>query len=738
MPTSRRNARDRRRVKVTDVGDRSRTRNSLALAALVVATTSLVSPNARAQQTDPADGTTILDAITVTARRHSEDLQSVPISINVIESRDIDKISPVTSNADIARSTPNFVMQEFGGPYANIGHIRGVGSLFPLSPDDTSVSFNVDEIPMSAFGMPPSTLDVSRVEVLRGPQGTLYGRNSQGGAVNFISNRPEFAREFRLRGEVGTNGWHLGEMIANTPLIDDVLAGRLALQYSDRDGDISNVVQGGKDGAITVSAARGSVLWEPTAETSVLFDLNYNRNDDSIPLWVLRNADCYPCSGLNPRNDFTREQYGANLRIEHDFDSFRLTSISSIQSFDSHQVMDLADGLIFGGSVNGPGEDMSRVDLAEKTIFQELRLSSHDEDHVQWTAGINYFQSNFDMFRWAKNLTNPSFYTYGGRLSTDMLTRSYAAFGEASIPLTDRLTGLVGARLTHEEKRITYDFVGEGLAGTVGSFRQDSSYGDTFATGRVGVSFKWTEDLLTYATIGRGAVAGGFPWVPYNVPFGIKEADFPTSLSWTYETGFKATFWDGRATLNGSLFYNDVKDGHLLAFDPSFFGFTVATLDYESYGGELEARVQATDGLTLFGGIGYTHATFGTIPQPNLTGARSGGRVPGIPQFTGHIGTEYRIDADRLGLNEGEFYLNASYQYVGSRPVDVKRTFDLDSYGVVNTRLGWEGERAEVYLFANNLLDERYEVIGASYGPGLDLVRPGVGRTVGLGASVRF
>lgn len=226
---------------------------------------------ALAQETGTGpDDTIMLDPITVTARRHDEDAQSVPISMNVIEGRAVDRISPSTSNTDIARMTPNFVTQEFGGPYTNIGHIRGVGSLFPLSPDDTSVSFNVDEIPMSAFGLPPSTLDLTRVEVLRGPQGTLYGRNSQGGAVNYIPNRPEFMRELRLRGEVGTNGWHLGEIVANTPLIDDVLAGRLALQYSNRDGDIRNVVQGGDDGEVTVGVARGSLLWTPTDDTSVL------------------------------------------------------------------------------------------------------------------------------------------------------------------------------------------------------------------------------------------------------------------------------------------------------------------------------------------------------------------------------------------------------------------------------------------------------------------------------------
>ncbi|EIM73525.1 TonB-dependent receptor [Nitratireductor aquibiodomus RA22] len=707
--------------------------------AVLLAASIVLAPLPVAAQTQAAGNgrTTTLETITVTARRHAEDAQSVPISMNVIEGHETEQISPASSNADIARSTPNFVMQEYGGHYMNIGHIRGVGSLFPLSPDDTSVSFNVDEIPMSAFGLPPSTLDLSRVEVLRGPQGTLYGRNSQGGAVNFVPNRPEFQREFRLRGEIGSNGWQLGEFIANMPLIDEALAARLAVQYSNRDGDIRNVVQGGEDGRVTVGAARGSLLWTPSDVTSVLLSVNYDRNDDTTPLWVMRDAECYPCTGLNPRNDFQRRQYGTNLRVQHDFDAFRFTSISAFQSMESPQVMDLADGLVYGPSVDGPREDLTLVETGERNLFQEFRLSSHDDAQVRWTAGLNYLQSDFDMLRWAENLKTPRFFTYGGRLNTDMRTRSYAAFGEVSMPLGERLTGVVGIRVTHEEKRVAYLFNGT-PPDTVDFFRQNETFEDTFLTGRVGLNYQWTDDLMTYASIGRGAVAGGYPWVPYNVPFGIAEAGFPTSVSWTYEAGFKAAFWDGRATLNGALFYNDVRDGHLLAYDPDLYSFTVAALDYETYGGELEARVQVSPDLTVFGGIGYTHATFGAIPEPSLTGARTGGRVPGIPNLTGTLGMEYRIDAGRLGIDQGEFYVNANYRYVGSRAVDVKRAFDLDDYGVVNARLGWQGDDAEIYLFANNLFDERFEIIGASYGPGLDLVRPGVGRTLGIGASVRF
>jgi iron complex outermembrane receptor protein len=137
----------------------------------------------------------------------------------------------------------------------------------------------------------------------------------------------------------------------------------------------------------------------------------------------------------------------------------------------------------------------------------------------------------------------------------------------------------------------------------------------------------------------------------------------------------------------------------------------------------------------LYGGLGYTKAELTGIPSGSALGARAGNCLPNVPEFTANIGAEYRVEADSFGLTSGEFYANASYQYVGTRAADIQNTFNLDAYGLVNARVGWQGDGREFYLFANNLLDERYEAYGISFGP---TVRAGIGRTVGLGASVKF
>lgn len=713
-----------------------------AVSVLALSTGSILAP-ASAQEEDQYS--TILPTIVITAQKRPEELQTIPIGISVLDQQQIQSVSPVTSNADVARRTPNFNYMESGGQYANSGNIRGVGSFSPLSPNDTSISYNIDEIPQSAYGIQPSTLDMERVEVLRGPQGTLYGLNAQGGAINFVPNRPFFGHEFTLGTEFGSNGWRMGELTANETLIDDVLAGRLALRYNGRNGDFGNAVLGGKDGESNIGAARGSLLFTPDADTNVLFSFNYNRSEDSTPRFVLKSAPCFPCDGLDTRPDFRREDYGANLRIDHDFDAFRFTSLSSIQRNDFHQKLDMTDSLIFGkllgipaSSLNDPNQDVYTGDIDETRYYQEFRLSSLEASETNWTAGVNFFRSDAHVSTDGSNFSLPNFAAFSGQQNNRLTVNSYAAFADASVPIRGGLRALGGLRLTHLDADATYRYTGGGVPGTVAAFNQDSSFSDTFLTGRLGLSYDWSPDFMTYATVGRGAVGGGYAWNGSNLPSGRMEPSFPTSMSWSYEAGFKATLLDGRATLNGALFYNNVKDGHLYVLNRSLLTYETAALDFDTYGAEIEGRFQVTPEFSLQGSLGYTHAELKDVPAGSWTGAKSGNRVPNVPEITASIGAEYRTDASLIGINQGTVYLSGSYQFVGRRAADVGNNYNLDSYGLANARIGWDGDSAAFYAFANNIFDKRYDAIGTYYGPGVEAVTVGLGRTIGVGASFKF
>lgn len=693
-----------------------------------------------AQESGPA--VIQLPPVTVTARKRDEVEQDVPISMTVLEGQRLD-VPTTASNSSLARSAPNVNFVDVGGQSANLFSIRGVGSFSPLSADDTSSVMYVGEAPQSLYGASPSLLDVDRVEILRGPQGTLFGRNTQAGAINIVPRQATFDRELSATGELGSQGYGLGEFIANTPLIQDRLAGRLAMRYSTFGGDIPNIVVGGEDGAIDVSAARGSLLFAPSDRTTANLAVSYNRFEDTSPRFLLRDYADFPTSAVNPRTEVDSDSLGVNLKINHQFESVVFDSVTTLQRNTSFQQLDPVDGLVFAkltglpaSAFNIAGSDLSKLDIDENIYTQEFRLSSPRDRAVAWTAGVNFFRSEVGMDREGQ-ATTPAFATTRGLMNNEFTTNSYSAFGEVTVPVIDRLKATLGLRATHEDKTASYRFNGNGQPGVVPAFSQDGDLSDDFLTGRAALSYDWSANLMTYASVGRGYVTPGFPAVAVNSPLGKPETSFPASTSWTYETGFKSTFLDERLGLRGALFFNDVKQGHLVAFNAASALFLVAPIDYQSYGGELEVTARPVPELELFGGAGYTHAELVDVPAGSATGARSGNEVPNAPAFTANLGAQYRLSGQTFRL-PGDFVGRAVWQYMGTRAADVANSFDLESYSVVNLRLGWEGERFDFYAFANNLFDERYEAWGQSFGVAAPTVRVGQGRIVGVGTTIRF
>lgn len=709
------------------------------LFALALATTTAAVPigaYAQGPQVKPTE----LETIVIKATKNEKDVQKLPDSIVVLKGDRL-KLNVTATNAEIARAVPNFNFID-DGRTANQANIRGVGSFSSLSSDDTSVVYYMDEVPLSVFGTSSMLLDVDRIDVLRGPQGTLYGRNTQGGAVNFVPNKPTFEDSLFLNSEIGSDGYMMGQATANGTIVPDVIAGRLALQWSRFDGDIPNIATGGKEGDINIAGTRGTLLFSPDAGTEATLSLNYNRSDVNSPRFLLRDTPNFPVSSLDPSYDQESKAYGGNFRFRHEFETFALTSITSIQRGTSRQLSDNTDGLVFQAltgqppsAFNTPNADNAQTGIGETTYMQEVRASSLPDSDISWTFGGNFYRSESTVTR-DGNISTPMFYTLNGTQNNEFTTNSYAVFGEVTAPVVDKLSATLGLRATHEDKWSDYRFSGNGLPGVVASHSDSLKLSDNALTGRAALSYEWTDKVMTYVSVANGHVSSGSPSFGVNAYLGKDETSFPASKSWTYETGFKSELLNDDLTLNGSVFYNDVKKGHLVAFNAAQAVFTVAALDYESYGGELEATARIGDGLEVFGGVGYTHAELGDIPAGSSTGAASGNRVPNVPEFSVNLGAQYRWSAEGLKL-PGEFVGRINYQYVDDRAADIANTFDLEAYSLVNGRLTWEAEGKSVYLFANNIFDERYQVTGQNFRT-VPTVRVGQGRVIGIGTSVQF
>ena len=694
------------------------------------------------EPTDP-DSATVLDPITVTARRRGEPENEVPLSITVIEGDALPTFS-IDPGADIARNTPNFNFVDFAEPGNSFGNIRGIGPLgSPLNSLDNSVGFSVNGVATSSFGFAPNLLDVERVEVLRGPQGTLFGRNALGGAVNVVTNPADGQREFRLTGEVGTDGYLLGEALAAGWLLPGRLAARGIMRYQDFDGDVPNAVIGGEEGRTEIIAGRGTLRLTPGAALQATLSAGFDREDRNDPRQLLRSAPDFPVSGVDIEIGGDRELIDSSLEVTRDFEAFTLTSLTGFQNIELNGTSDDTDSFLFAvitgfpsSFFNEPTQDFARTNTHEQILSQEIRLNSLEDADIGWVAGLNYFRSDFEQ---DSDLQSNFFATINGDHHVEIDSQTFAVFGDASVPLPflEKVTVSGGVRVAHDVQDFRSDYVSNGFPGTVPNFRDENDFSDTYATGRFALSYQWTPDIMTYASLARGYASGGFPRFLVNSPLGNPEQIFRPSTVWTYEAGIHAGFLNRRVQVDASLFFNDVSDGQLSALDPSAFVVSFQNQDYETYGFEVEARALVTAGLELNGGVGVTRTSLKNVAEDATTGAADGNRVPNSADLTANASVRYRLPGEDLNLS-GDFLANGTYQFVGAREADIANSFKLDAYHLVDAQVGWESDHIKIYGFARNLFDERPQFFGSSFGPGAEAVVVGRGRTVGVGASVTW
>lgn len=719
--------------------------------ALLLATTALclaangALTQASAQESDA--GVVTLDPVTVTARKIEENLQDVPLSVTVIEEAGLED-RRIDDLEELLREVPNVGFSSLGDGRSTFLSIRGIGPMSqPLGYDDTSTVTYVDGVPQPLFGSDLKILDADRVEVMRGPQGTVFGRNAQGGAINIVTRRPGNEAEFSARSELGTDWHRLAQFSASGPLIGDMLAGRLAASYSGIDGDVPNIAPGFDDdlGEIETGAVRGSLVATPGPDTTLTLGIFGQRDDNRPSNFVLKNASDFPTVALDPDGSIDRELAGVSLTVEHDFEDVTVTSVTGVNYYGYESLSNNSEALtfsqVFGLPVGSfiPATDFATYDEHMTSVYQEVRLSSEPRSTISWVTGLTYYHDDFDLDSYYESAF---FVSTNGTRSHDYSTDSYAVFGEATVPVPsiERLKFTAGLRYTHDDKSFDALHVSNGFPGSAPSFHQSGDLDFDLVTGRAALSYEIVPESTAYASVSRGAKSGGFPNFTNNAPVGLADEPYDESTSWSYELGVKNQFLGGRAMLNAALFFNDVKDQHLFALDSTSFTFVPKPMDMESYGAELEFGYRLLPSLALLGSAGYTHAEVKNVSADVAasSGARDGNDVPSTPSFTSNLALQYRDSAAWLDLPEADLFGLVQHQYVGAREADVGNNFKLDSYHILNAKIGLEFENIDLYAFGQNLTDDRPEYIGLFYGPGAEAVTVGHGRVVGIGAQLRF
>ncbi len=680
-----------------------------------------------------ADGSSsgFLEEITVTARKRAENLQQTPISIsaftaNGLEQRQVDNI------AQVAGFTPNLIFDTgsaISGTKSSASiFIRGIGQTDFTLNTDAGVGLYLDGVYLSrSIGAVLDIVDVERVEILRGPQGTLFGRNTIGGAISLTSKKPEeafnghasvtFGRYDRLDFKAGVN----------IPL-GNTLYSAFSIARFDREGHIDRPLLGDETGEDDSWAARAAFRW--LASDTLEFNLNIEATRERETSCCGELVATYPAvlAGIN--------NFGRTPDDPLFFDDRQLPSgdYEDNSTFDVPSDLDLwgigltaewavSDSLNFKSitafrdldSVNGRDEDHSPVlightfDIFDHEQFsQELQLQGVAmEDRLKWITGLYYFAEE------GLNVDDVNFgalvhLTSGGEVDNESL----AAFAQASYDLTDRLSLTAGLRWTKDTKRFKPDCCQYVISSALTPFgpgtpllpngEQEEDIKEVLPM--INISYQWSEALMTYFSYSEGFKSGGFTQRVF--PPRSDVPSFDPEFVEVYELGFKWTGFDGRVRLNGAAFFTDYTDLQVAVFDgiaPVTQNAAAAEID----GFELELLAVPTENLTIEFGIGYLDAEYTEI-DPAATEISLSKALVNTPELSVNFSLSYLFELKDIGTIAPRI----DWFYKDDYHNDALNTAALHqgSYDLVNASITFEDLAGnwQLTLSGKNLSNERY------------------------------
>lgn len=806
-----------------------------------------------------------LEEVIVTAQKTSASTQDTPIAITGMTSESLEKFGFQNAN-DISAQVPNM---QVSGPYGDVQPIfaiRGVSMSDYSSNQASPIGVYTDEMYMGAtytHGM--NFFDVERLEVLRGPQGTLYGKNTTGGAINIITNTAKVGDEFALniKGGLGSFGLISSDVGIEDTVIDDVLALRLAYSSTRHDGYVENVLGGGNLSQLDFQGVRFTSEWLPADSTTVTFKYTNSGNDsrangsrneprgnlsnDPAAVTALETSGggvhSQPNNGYIDNTGYSRPAHGldrhqqqddytgalvvdneqAILRIDHITESLTLTSTTAYSEADYKQKQNV-DG--------GPSGLLHiRWGVETDSFSQDLRVAADFGGPFSFIAGLYYateFQDMHNIYEIYETVPDtrvavtypgaaafyPFLLDFGG-IDQKMITdkTSYAAYSQLRFQATDKFGIDVGLRYTVDENDQNYlnvsrfdydgnpigtwtpgnntgvdepfiapsfgnrgplevaqllsdfqdgsadanDYVpsGQQAGFTHGPYTTDSapklSSKEQEFTGKIGLDYAVSEDLLVYASYSKGYRAGNFNGGVYYEARSFEDAYAEPEFIDSYELGFKSDLLEGSARLNAAMFFYDYTNQQFINV-VGVSNFLENAGGSEILGMEAEFMMAVTERLIINVGLGvldteYTELTLSdtrTLNDPNDTVDLSGNELISAPKLSGNISFDYDIlvtDAGYLSLN-----VNANYQseqwYSAYNDDAGYDKIKQDAYAVYNSRLTWRSydNTYSIALWGKNLSEAEYDgyAINLQAGFGFDYFQEGAPRTYGAEFTYRF
>jgi iron complex outermembrane receptor protein len=706
-------------------------------------------PAVHAQQTNTEGRRAAIEEVVVTASKREESAQNVAVSMTAMSAESLENYG-FQNITQLTQQVPNFSVQGLFGPSGPpFLNIRGISFIDYTDMNESSVGLYVDEIYQGATGAAAGQLfDVQRMEILRGPQGTLFGRNTTGGLLHYVSQKPSAELNGYASYQRGSFGQEIIEAAGGAPITDNWFV-RLAVKSNRDDGFQKNRAIGGRLGATDIQAVRLTTLWEATDNLSATLSYHYAESDGSIPGYAVYGtrtgpggalcppglvdaSACVTNSGFRDPSPSPRHTYsdlhdlpndyradGGYLKIDYDFGWADLTAISGVESYQRFSLQDID---AYDSPVDQTGLYNNKMDQ----FSQEIRLAGVTGG-VKWVGGLFYYTDDRDVH--SQYLINNAVLLDS---SAKGETESKAIFAQADIPLGEQLTLVAGARYSREERELIDaanrsggpngpsvlcdgDTAGAGCAVI-------PSYSTTIDTNKptykAALEWRPDPDVLTYLQFTSGFKSGSFGTsIPSNVaaigPVGAEEVD-------AWELGAKTTWLDGRLRANAAIFYYDFTNYQAIVGGANSSGvptsFFVNAGDVEVTGAEVELTWVPTDawefnlGLSTLSSEISAPASRVVADYYGVLEPIDGNELPSAPKYSINGAISYHQTLAEYGTltwSTSFKYQDDIYFNIDNNPFKTQ-----DAYGTLNLRLIWESVsgRYRGEAFVDNVLDEEYQV----------------------------
>lgn len=727
-------------------------------AAIAIALAAFSAPASAQNESNTAASDTSsgqLEEIIVTAQRREENIQNTPLSVSAFTADSLLK-SGVKSVGELAHVDPSLNIQSSGGAY--IPFLRGIGNnAGNLVGNESSVAVYIDDLYYTRLATPLLSLNsIQRVEVLKGPQGTLFGRNSSGGAIQVFTRDP--GRDAQVEGSVGYGNFNTwtGKLYLSAPITENLGWNISVSGLHQGDGWGRNEGNGQDAYKTKYISARSKLVWEPTDATKVkLVGFYSNENGDlhvtqdrytgtlgatpaiaaagypNPPIPISPRADLghFYDTYTNEKQFWREESYGGSLRIDQEV---KFADLVSITGFRHSEGLGRFDGDFSPYPFN-------RYDLyfGDRQFSQELQVKSKADSTVKWIIGAFYLRSESGYFPDKGGyVTGDQLGTLGLHIRSKQIIHSYSVFGQGTVPLGDKTNLTLGLRYTKDKVRgigsEDLDIPGVGNVPFTAAMGGQDPYDKEFTfnklTYKAALDHHLTDDIMVYASVSRGYKSGTFNTLPLDAdPAKAEVVD-------AYEVGIKTELLDRRLRLNGALFWNDITNPQVLTTINKGLTNGIGLTNAKSArvkGFELTMEAVVAEGLSLRAATTYldgkyrdfTNAPY-FLPLPPGQGvaapvimSANGNRMSRVPEWRWDAGVNYTVES---GI--GKFVADTSLSHMGNFKWDADNLLTQRSYTLLNASLSLTPASLDwltVQLWGKNLTKEKYyeteqEVVGGT------------------------